>query len=58
MYEKIDESCSRLSMCTPGIEKKLYMCLPAIEFFDTGGHMIRSEHMKSCLSAQMRFMLF
>ena len=26
--------------------------------FDAGGHMIRSEHMKSCLPAQIRFMLF
>ena len=26
--------------------------------FDPGGHMIRSEHMKSCLTAQIRFMLF
>jgi hypothetical protein len=25
--------------------------------FDPGGHMIRSEHMKSCLTAQIRFML-
>ncbi len=28
MYEKVTKTCSRLSMCTPGIEKKLYMCLP------------------------------
>jgi hypothetical protein len=26
--------------------------------FDPGGHMIRSEHMKSCLTAQICFMLF
>ena len=26
--------------------------------FDAGGHMIRSEHMISCLTAQMRFLLF
>jgi hypothetical protein len=26
--------------------------------FDAGGHMIRSEHMKSCLAAQKRFLLF
>ncbi len=26
--------------------------------FDPGGHMIRSEHMKSCLAALIRFMLF
>ncbi len=26
--------------------------------FDAGGHMIRSVHMNSCLSAQIRFMLF
>jgi len=26
--------------------------------FDPGGHMIRSEHMKRCLTAQIRFMLF
>jgi hypothetical protein len=25
--------------------------------FDPGGHMIRSEHMKSCLAALIRFML-
>ncbi len=28
------------------------------QIFDPGGHMIRSEHMKSCLTAQIRFMLF
>jgi hypothetical protein len=43
-------------MCTPSIEKKLYMCLPAIEFLTPD--LIRSEHMKSCLAAQIRFMLF
>ena len=26
--------------------------------FDPGSHMIRSEHMKSCLTAQIRFLLF
>jgi len=26
--------------------------------FDAGGHMIRSEHMKSCLTAQICFLLF
>ncbi len=32
---------------------------PKNEFeFDAGGHMIRSEHMKSCLTAQIRFLLF
>jgi hypothetical protein len=25
--------------------------------FDPGSHMIRSEHMKSCLTAQIRFLL-
>ena len=28
------------------------------QIFDAGGHMIRSEHMKSCLPAQTGFMLF
>ncbi len=28
------------------------------QIFDPGGHMIRSEHMRSCLTAQIRFMLF
>ncbi len=45
-------------MSTPGIEKKLYMFLPAIEFFYPGGHMIQSEHMKSCLATKIGFMLF
>ena len=48
-------------MYTPGIEKKLYMCPPLssrYRIFDPGGHMIRSEHMKSCLAALIRFMLF
>jgi hypothetical protein len=26
--------------------------------FDAGGHMIQSEHKKSCLAAQNRFLLF
>ncbi len=26
--------------------------------FDAGGHMIWSEHMKSCLAAQKRFLLY
>jgi hypothetical protein len=26
--------------------------------FDAGGHMIQSEHMKSCLTAQKHFLLF
>ena len=26
--------------------------------FDPGSHMIRSEHMKSCLTAQIRFLLY
>jgi hypothetical protein len=28
------------------------------QIFDAGGHMIRSEHMKSCLAAEKRFLLF
>ncbi len=28
------------------------------QIFDPGGHMIRSEHMKSCLTSQIRFLLF
>jgi hypothetical protein len=32
MYEKVTKNCSRLSMCTTGVEKKSYMCHPGIEF--------------------------
>ncbi len=28
------------------------------QIFDPGSHMIRSEHMKSCLTSQIRFLLF
>ncbi len=28
------------------------------QIFDPGSHMIRSEHIKSCLTAQIRFLLF
>jgi hypothetical protein len=32
IYEKVTKNCSRLSMCSTGIEKKSYMCQPGIEF--------------------------
>jgi hypothetical protein len=38
-------------MYTPGIEKKLYMCPPGIEF-------LTPVTMKSCLAALIRLMLF
>ncbi len=45
-------------MYTTGIEKNPLMWPPGIEFFTPRGHMIQSEHMKSCLTAQICFMLF
>jgi hypothetical protein len=32
IYEKVTTNCSRLSMCSTGIEKKSHMCHPGIEF--------------------------
>ncbi len=48
------QDCGRTS---PAIESIAENTL-RYQIFDAGGHMIRSEHMKSCLAAQIRFMLF
>jgi hypothetical protein len=40
------------------IKKSYAGAIQRYRIFDAGGHMIQSEHMKSCLAAQKRFLLF
>jgi hypothetical protein len=40
------------------VSRKIMHVFSRNRIFDRGGHMIRSENMKSCLVAQIRFMLF
>ena len=43
---------------SPAIESIAGEHTTVLNFFYPGSHMIRSEHMKSCLAAKIRFMLF
>jgi hypothetical protein len=44
--------------CVHPVSRKIMHMFSCNRTFDSGGHMIRSEHMKSCLDAQIGFMLF
>jgi hypothetical protein len=43
--------------CVHPVSRKIMHVFSRYRIFDPGGHMIRSEHMKSCLVAQIHFML-
>jgi hypothetical protein len=56
---KINKNCPRLSMYSIyPVSRKIIHVSSRYRIFDPGGHMIRSEHIKNCLTAQTRFMLF
>ncbi len=42
---------------SPAIESIAEKYILRYRIFDAGGHMIRSEHMKSCLAAKICFLL-
>ncbi len=55
IYETVTKNCSRLSMCSTGIEKKSYMCHPGIEFLTP---VATWSGQYTCLAAKIRFLLF
>ncbi len=44
--------------CVHPVSRKIMHVFSRNRTFDPGGHMIRSEHMKSCLVVQIGFMVF